>query len=525
MTHRRAPSKSSSTSSSSSTDFEDRIPLMVHRSSPLYNQSSFALLQMIPLNRLYYNNKRWALACITISAVVVMLITLGAPSYVDTHNRRKSNHLNTDAQSKEILDALYDLPIPTTEEELNELNEELMHLDPPLILQWAHHHLVPTTSNQYPLVQVTSFGPSGLVILHLLSELHLFKDVPVITMDTLHLFPESYAFYKTIQLYYTSKSNHMNLLITKPAIESREEFDKEYGSTLWKNDVKKLTKLTKIDPLNKVLDKYQTKMWITGRRRSSGGERSTMDVLEFEYFDNDDNEDEDIDKSDYPFDTRRGRWKLNPLTYWTYNQVWEYIRKHKLPYNVLYDKGYTSLGDEMTTGLPQLNATSISRDEFERSGRFIGMKNKECGLHTHRQKIKAKKQRAEENGEEFTVPTLVCDKCIDLNVDNFEAEIKSGEKDLLLEFFSPYCGSCQEFAPTLNRIANHLSFDFPSVRGVARFDITENDAPQIDGKDEFTVEATPTLYRVRYVPIFQVELYDGNHDFESIVGWMTSEIN
>ena len=77
---------------------------------------------------------------------------------------------------------------------------------------------------------------------------------------------------------------------------------------------------------------------------------------------------------------------ISALAYWTYDQVWDYIHKHKLPYNVLYDKGYTSLGDEMTTGLPQSKKPTGGKeamDAFERSGRFVGMDdNNECGLHS-----------------------------------------------------------------------------------------------------------------------------------------------
>lgn len=88
-----------------------------------------------------------------------------------------------------------------------------------------------------------------------------------------------------------------------------------------------------------------------------------------------------------------------------------------------------------------------------------------------------------------------------------------------MEFYSPYCGGCQEFAPTLNRIANHLSLRKPSTK-VARFDITENEIPFVKGEELFRVEATPTLYRVRLAPSLDVELYEGGHDFDSIVHWV-----
>jgi len=69
------------------------------------------------------------------------------------------------------------------------------------------------------------------------------------------------------------------------------------------------------------------------------------------------------------------------LAHWSYDEVWSYIRNNKVPYNTLYDHGYTSIGDEMTTSLPM--KTSKSQEHGERSGRFNGFmgSNRECGLH------------------------------------------------------------------------------------------------------------------------------------------------
>lgn len=179
----------------------------------------------------------------------------------------------------------------------------------------------------------------------------------------------------------------------------------------------------------------------------------------------------------------------------------------------------------MTTSLPKLERKAGGGDAFERSGRFVGTGNNECGLHSHRKKVKAQKEAAAAAGEEFAAPTLPCEKCVELTVHNFEKWITGGEEGapaLLVEFYSPYCGACQEFAPTLNRLANDLSGDDPPIR-VARFDITENEIPKIEGEEVFAVESTPTLYRVRYTPEFRAELYSGNHIFHNIREWVTAD--
>ena len=307
-----------------------------------------------------------------------------------TQRQRKVNDAatttNISAENK-LLNKLYALPLPTTSLELSEVNDELAGLDPEFILKWAHHHLhdSPELGDSHPLVQATSFGPTGLVILDHLSVHNLLDTIPVITMDTLHLFQESYTFYDTVQSHY--KKSPLHLTVTKPLdmieepLMSKAEFDDAYSSTLWKTDPKLYTKVTKLEPMQHTLDEWDADMWITGRRRSQGGERGKLDVLEFEPYPQDSDMGSAAKSSS--FHSSKGRWKLNPLAYWSYDQVWSYIRNNNVPYNPLYDQGYTSIGDEMTTSKPDKSNEDVEPAQLERSGRFAGFgaSNKECGLH------------------------------------------------------------------------------------------------------------------------------------------------
>ena len=36
--------------------------------------------------------------------------------------------------------------------------------------------------------------------------------------------------------------------------------------------------------------------------------------------------------------------KINPLVDWSYDDVWDYIRKNNVPYNRLHKQGYPSIG-------------------------------------------------------------------------------------------------------------------------------------------------------------------------------------
>lgn len=321
-------------------------------------------------------------------AVVKLVIMMSL--LLRTQRQRKVNDAatttNISAENK-LLNKLYALPLPTTSLELSEVNDELAGLDPEFILKWAHHHLhdSPELGDSHPLVQATSFGPTGLVILDHLSVHNLLDTIPVITMDTLHLFQESYTFYDTVQSHY--KKSPLHLTVTKPLdmieepLMSKAEFDDAYSSTLWKTDPKLYTKVTKLEPMQHTLDEWDADMWITGRRRSQGGERGKLDVLEFEPYPQDSDMGSAAKSSS--FHSSKGRWKLNPLAYWSYDQVWSYIRNNNVPYNPLYDQGYTSIGDEMTTSKPDKSNEDVEPAQLERSGRFAGFgaSNKECGLH------------------------------------------------------------------------------------------------------------------------------------------------
>ena len=74
-------------------------------------------------------------------------------------------------------------------------------------------------------MDVTSFGSSGLIILHNLQQLDLVKDVPVVTIDTLHLFDETYAFLQDLKQ--TKLFENVNLYVYQPlGFTNRKEFDR-----------------------------------------------------------------------------------------------------------------------------------------------------------------------------------------------------------------------------------------------------------------------------------------------------------
>ena len=228
--------------------------------------------------------------------------------------------------------------------DLDRLNEQFAQSHPKSILLWCLENM------PEGMVQTTAFGLSGMVIMDLLyRDLNPEQRVPVIFLDTLHHFSE------TLNLVERSKELYnLDLKVYRPAdAEDRESFAATYGDSLWETDVNQFHQLTKVDPLQKAFEEQHVTSWITGRRRDQSASRSTMPIFE-------------LDASQ--------RIKINPLANWTNRDVWKYIMENHVPYNVLHDQGYGSIGDEPLT-------TPIAAGEHERDGRWRGSEKTECGIH------------------------------------------------------------------------------------------------------------------------------------------------
>jgi phosphoadenosine phosphosulfate reductase len=113
-------------------------------------------------------------------------------------------------------------------------------------------------------------------------------------------------------------------------------------------------RIRKVEPLSRAL--AGKKAWVTGQRRGQAASRAELAERES--------------------DPVHRLEKFNPLAAWSEDEVWAYIRSHRVPYNRLYDQGYRSIGCAPCT-------RPVMPGEDLRAGRWWWeqAEQKECGLH------------------------------------------------------------------------------------------------------------------------------------------------
>ena len=182
-------------------------------------------------------------------------------------------------------------------------------------------------------------------------------EVKIFTLDTGRMFPENYELIDK-----TNKAYDLNMEICFPDYVEVEEMVNKKGINLFYESMenrKMCCHIRKIEPLKRALRDLD--IWICGLRSDQSVTRINTHLLEW--------------------DEPNGLLKLNPLVNWTHEQVWEYIREKKVPYNKLHDMGFLSIGCQPCT-------RALQSGEDVRAGRWWWEKpeSKECGLHNRPEK-------------------------------------------------------------------------------------------------------------------------------------------
>ncbi|KAL6868178.1 hypothetical protein ACP4OV_015023 [Aristida adscensionis] len=95
--------------------------------------------------------------------------------------------------------------------------------------------------------------------------------------------------------------------------------------------------------------------------------------------------------------------------------------------------------------------------------------------------------------------------------DNLNDVVFKSGKNVLIEFYAPWCGHCKKLAPILDEAATTLQSDEDVV--IAKMDATANDVPS-----EFEVQGYPTMYFV--TPSGKVTSYDSGRTADEIVDFI-----
>jgi len=232
------------------------------------------------------------------------------------------------------------MPQPTYDEEtLARWSDELEGRPPQEIIRWASQQFQPG------LTLACSFGgPSGMVLLDMVMAID--PAVEVFYLDTDYLFPETYALRDACERKYNFKAIGYKSLLTP------EEQAAKYGEALWLRDPDACCAIRKVEPNQRALEGKTA--WISGIRRDQAATRRDVKVVEW--------------------DTKFELVKLNPLAAWTEDQVWDYIRDNRVPYNVLHERNYPSIGCTNCT-------KPVAPGDDPRSGRWQGFDKTECGIH------------------------------------------------------------------------------------------------------------------------------------------------
>jgi phosphoadenosine phosphosulfate reductase len=206
--------------------------------------------------------------------------------------------------------------------------------------------------NMFPgkVVFTTSFGMEDQVITDIIYSNNL--PVKVATLDTGRMFEETYKVFsrtrerygKKIEVYYPDTKAVEKLMTTKGPFSFYESAENRI----------ECCSIRKVEPLRRALKGY--KCWITGIRQEQSAERRHMQEIEW--------------------DPTHNLYKMSPLYEWTLDEVEKYIKTNNVPYNLLYDKGFASIGCAPCT-------RAIRPGDDFRSGRWWWEHNsaKECGLH------------------------------------------------------------------------------------------------------------------------------------------------
>ena len=199
----------------------------------------------------------------------------------------------------------------------------------------------------------SSLGPEAVVLTDLVWG--AVPEIEIFSIDTGRLYPETHALIERIQQrygralrVYSPESADVQDWVAKNGINGfRDGLEQRHGCC----------SIRKVAPFRRAVAGYGA--WVTGVRRGQSASRALAVPVEW--------------------DSAYGLHKVSPLLDWSETDVWDYIRRKRLPYNTLHDSGFPSIGCAPCT-------RAVQPGDDERSGRLWWERpeSRECGLHPRR---------------------------------------------------------------------------------------------------------------------------------------------
>jgi phosphoadenosine phosphosulfate reductase len=210
--------------------------------------------------------------------------------------------------------------------------------------------LAKIASDFAPAVFASSLAAEDMVLTDMILRGKL--PIGIFTLETGRLHKETLNVLDRIKETYDHE-----VMLYRPETAAVDAYVQQNGLNAFYDSIemrKECCRIRKVEPLKRAL--AGNKAWVTGQRRAQSTTRAELAVQEN--------------------DEAHGMTKFNPLADWSEDDVWNYIRTNKVPYNPLHDKGYPSVGCEPCT-------RAIQPGEDLRAGRWWweNPETKECGLH------------------------------------------------------------------------------------------------------------------------------------------------
>lgn len=234
---------------------------------------------------------------------------------------------------------------PLSSEEVRKYQQEFETQDAEAVLKWAYARFGGR------VVLASSFSREDMILMDLAVKIR--RNPRIVTLDTGRLPEETHRimddFRKkygvAIEAYFPDKDAVEALVKKKGFYSFRESLENR----------KECCQIRKVEPLARALRGADA--WITGQRRDQAVTRVVLNKIEPDF-------------------GNTGLVKFNPLADWDEARIVAYVKEKKLPYNVLYDQGYRSIGCAPCT-------RAVAPGEDERAGRWWWENpgQKECGIH------------------------------------------------------------------------------------------------------------------------------------------------